>query len=110
MDTTLVFGDRYRLALKCLELREGGANITDKEMVELVARATGQPPKAVTTANRWRKGAVPDLTTISGIARVCEVDPGWLAFGEASGAPGPDAAASLSAATVARPDHDRRPA
>lgn len=42
------------------------------------------------TVSRWEADrAIPDLHTISAIARVARVDPGWLAFGEKSSAPTP---------------------
>jgi len=42
------------------------------------------------TVSRWEAGeTVPDLETVRAIAVTCGVDPGWLAFGSASKAPGP---------------------
>ena len=42
------------------------------------------------TVSRWEAGlAMPSIASIAAVAAVCGVDPGWLAFGSASKAPGP---------------------
>jgi len=47
-------------------------------------------PVTAATVSRWESGdTVPSVTTLAAIARVCGVDPGWLAFGAESAAPGP---------------------
>lgn len=47
-------------------------------------------PVTAATVSRWESGdTVPSVTTIAAIARVCGVDPGWLAFGAESAAPSP---------------------
>ncbi len=49
------------------------------------------------TVSRWEADeSTPDLATVRAIAEVCRVDPGWLAFGEGSKAPGPDSSADDS--------------
>lgn len=54
---------------------------------------------------RWAEGTVPEVDTIALIASVCGVDPGWLAFGEASAAQGPRAGQGAPAALpVDHPD------
>src|SRR5580704_2944477 len=39
------------------------------------------------TIKRWFEGAKPDIDTIARLAKVVNVDPGWLAFGPESAAP-----------------------
>lgn len=40
------------------------------------------------TVGRWINGSnVPSLDTLAALARVLNVDPGWLVFGDLSGAP-----------------------
>lgn len=60
------------------------------------ARGTDAPDKG--TVSRWATGEQkPDLATIEAIAAVCGVDPGWIAFGEKTGAPAPPSAAAMQA-------------
>jgi hypothetical protein len=67
-----------------------GRQVTLREIGTEVARAMGRPrPFAPSAVSRWFDGAEPDLATITGIARVFGVDPGWLAFGGDSAAPAP---------------------
>ena len=47
-------------------------------------------PISAATVSRWESGdSLPSLVTVGAIAAACAVDPGWLAFGGASRAPGP---------------------
>ena len=84
MDT---FHERYRLAVKYLEIREGASTISNVEMVRRVAAEMDGEPLTPSSASRWKSEAVPDLASLGAIARVCGVHPGWLAFGEAGGQP-----------------------
>lgn len=84
MDT---FHERYRLAVKYLEIQEGASTISNVEMVRRVAAETGGELLTPSSASRWKSTAVPDLAVLGAIARVCGVHPGWLAFGEAGGPP-----------------------
>ncbi len=84
MDT---FHERYRLAVKYLEIQEGASTISNVAMVRRVAAQTGGESLTPSSASRWKSTAVPDLAVLGAIARVCGVHPGWLAFGEAGGPP-----------------------
>ncbi len=84
MDT---FHERYRLAVKYLEIREGASTISNVAMVRRVAAETGGESLTPSSASRWKSTAVPDLAVLGAIARVCGVHPGWLAFGKAGGPP-----------------------
>ena len=103
MDT---FADRYRDAFKHLEFRER-LDITNQEMAERVADILHRPAVTGASASRWKTGSVPDLGVIGALAEICGVDPGWLAFGEQTGAPSPDVFSSPEARERARP-HRRR--
>jgi transcriptional regulator with XRE-family HTH domain len=47
-------------------------------------------PYTPTAINKWfNEGVVPDIATIAALAKVLQVDPGWLAFGDESRAPAP---------------------
>ncbi len=81
------FNERYRLAVKFLEIREGTSIISNGEMVRRVAAETGGESLTPSSASRWKSKSVPDLAILGAIARVCGVHPGWLAFGEAGGPP-----------------------
>lgn len=84
------FRERIYQALAELERREGGKRVHYTEFTRRVSKALGRPLHAG-TARKWLEGAtVPDeLETFVAIAEVTGVDPGWLAFGVASKAPGP---------------------
>ncbi len=84
MDT---FNERYRLAVKYLEIREWASTISNVEMVRRVVAETGGESLTPSSASRWKSKSVPDLAILGAIARVCGVHPGWLAFGEAGGPP-----------------------
>ncbi len=76
------FGARYRRALKHIEVCEGGGRISDREIADRLA-ALGFPRKALSTVGRWRRGeSIPDVHTIYGLAKACQVEPSWIAFGE----------------------------
>lgn len=87
--TNKQFSDRLfdaRLRLEGVLRRK----VSDPEFAGMVARRLGGEPVAPSTVWRWGRGAAPDLPTLVAIAAVLQVDPGWLAFGEDSAAPGPD--------------------
>ena len=84
MDT---FNERYRLAVKYLEIREWASTVSNVEMVRRVAAETGGESLTPSSASRWKSTAVPDLAILGAIAQVCGVHPGWLAFGEGGGPP-----------------------
>ena len=82
-----------------IELADAGyRKPSQTDLGVLVGRYLGLP-KGVTaaTVSRWEADqTVPDIETVGAIAAVCNVDPGWLAFGERSRAPGPDSGSSKS--------------
>jgi transcriptional regulator with XRE-family HTH domain len=65
--------------------------LTQERLGGLVSRELSKgAPVTAATVSRWESGdTVPSVTTLAAIARVCGVDPGWLAFGAESAAPGP---------------------
>jgi hypothetical protein len=86
-----IMAARVQLALS------SGHKVTQAGLGALVSQALGRE-QAITgaTVSRWEAGqSVPDLESVAGIAAVCKVDPGWLAFGPSSGAPAPDELAGM---------------
>jgi transcriptional regulator with XRE-family HTH domain len=60
-----------------------GREVQQKEVAEMAGMEEG-------TVNRYFRGeTIPPLDTIVALARVLQVDPGWIAFGEDSQAPKP---------------------
>jgi len=58
---------------------------------EAVSKKLGlKEPLTQGTVSRWLAGSEPNLKTITALAKVLDVDPGWLAFGSDSAAPQPD--------------------
>ena len=85
------FADRMALAFLRLTVKGGDAprRIHPAEFGELIgARLDGVTVPAEVVIS-WFAETVPDLQTIMAIAEICGVDPGWLAFGNASKAPTP---------------------
>ena len=79
--------------------------LSQERLGALVSRELSKgAPVTAATVSRWESGdTVPSVTTIAAIARVCGVDPGWLAFGAESTAPSPRRGrAQLPAQSVAR--------
>lgn len=72
------------------QLRMGG-NLSQEWLAGEVSRRLGlKTPLTQSGVSRWLRGSVPkDLKTIVAIAQALRVDPGWLAFGGESKAPGP---------------------
>ena len=62
--------------------------LTQGELGTMIGRAGGQPV-AQNTISGWFKDVVPGVDDLEFLAKALEVDPGWLAFGDASGAPRP---------------------
>lgn len=50
----------------------------------------GGEPVSQSTVSDWFRSVVPDVHDIEHLAKALEVDPGWLAFGDASTAQGPE--------------------
>jgi transcriptional regulator with XRE-family HTH domain len=68
-----------------------GEKLSQERLGGLVSRELSKgAPVTAATVSRWESGdTVPSVTTLAAVARVCGVDPGWLAFGAESAAPGP---------------------
>ena len=83
-------GFRQRLfrAWTLYELKHGG-ELSQKRLGELVGelrgRAVGQ-----STVSDWRNEAIPSVEDLGWLAKALGCDPGWLAYGDESGAPPPD--------------------
>jgi transcriptional regulator with XRE-family HTH domain len=87
-ETTL--GERILIArFEASALRS--EKLSQERLGVLVSRELSKgAPVTAATVSRWESGdTVPSVTTIAAIARVCGVDPGWLAFGAESAAPSP---------------------
>ena len=65
--------------------------ISQVDLGVMVARALGEKRAiSAATVSRWESGdALPSVPTVAAIAKVCGVDPGWMAFGADSLAPSP---------------------
>jgi transcriptional regulator with XRE-family HTH domain len=83
------FSVRLFRAWHLLQIRKGGG-ATQEWLGKRVGRLLGEAELSQSAVSRWFKGATPDLDTIAAIAKALEVDPGWLAFGDASLAPSPE--------------------
>lgn len=70
-----------RLGLGLYHLRTG--EVLQKDVAKMMGMPEG-------TVNRYFRDTPPSLSVIIELARVLRVDPGWLAFGEASKAPVPE--------------------
>ena len=85
------FADRMSLSYTKL-CRERQGQVRKLELGEFGQRIGARMMRAAVlpaTIMEWFAGTVPDVETILAVADVCGVDPGWLAFGAASGAPAP---------------------
>lgn len=87
--TTL--GQRILLAHLDVARREG-RRIPQGEFGRMVADAMGRPePFSNAVVSEWQSDKkVPPVDVLAAIARVAGWDPGYLAFGDDSGAPTPD--------------------
>ena len=85
------FADRMSLSYTAL-CRQRHGQIRKLELSEFGERIGARlmrPAVAPATIMEWFAGKTPDVETLQAVAEVCGVDPGWLAFGAASGAPAP---------------------
>jgi transcriptional regulator with XRE-family HTH domain len=106
-DTSL--GERILIArFEASALRS--EKLSQERLGALVSRDLSKgAPITAATVSRWESGdTVPSVTTIGAVARVCGVDPGWLAFGAESAAPSPRRGrAQLPAQSVVRDEPHR---
>lgn len=80
-----MFRARVRLSMR------RGEKVSQAAFGALLAARLGRA-KDITaaTVSRWESGdATPDLATLEAVAELCDIDPGWLAFGAQSQAPAP---------------------
>lgn len=92
-----------------------GRSVSQRELGERVS-ATMQRASALhpTAVNKWFKdGTIPDPLTVVALAEVLRAgrareicDPGWLVFGEESGAPAPRDAAGEATEAMIQPEED----
>lgn len=81
------FGERIAEALALLRYRERKVSLA--EIGRRVAERLELPkPIPAATVQRWG-ASEPDFDTVAAFAAVLGVDPGWLAFGDASSAAAP---------------------
>lgn len=74
-------GRRLWAARKDHERREH-RDVTFEEFAERVSKMLGRQIQAPQVSDYEKAKHAPKLDTILAWARVCDVDPGWLAFGE----------------------------
>ena len=91
MAVAVGFGERVRYALERLNLRRPRPSdeITQEAFGSLVAAKLSRKPYKQGAVGNWLSGTIPNVVTIQAMAEILSVDPGWLAFGEASEAPAP---------------------
>ena len=69
---------------------QAGRKLGYRDLGDRVGEILGEGPINQSKLTRWFNGETePDLREVRAIAKACGVDPGWLAFGEASQAPAP---------------------
>ncbi|MGH7271786.1 MAG: helix-turn-helix domain-containing protein [Polyangiaceae bacterium] len=77
----IALGRRLWAARKDHERREH-RDVTGEEFAELVSKCRGQTVQGPQVSDYERGKHAPKLDTILAWAKVSEVDPGWLAFGD----------------------------
>lgn len=82
------FHERIFLARSSWEIKHR-RRLNQTGLAKRVGELRGEPV-AQTTISDWFNKVVPDLHDVEYLAKALECDPGWLAFGPASEAPGPD--------------------
>ena len=101
------FAGRIRRAFRAWEDRLG-RDVTETELGELVGKAFDGRPISQQSINRWFAGTVPDHARLIALAKVLEVDPGWLAYGSGEEGDG-DQNDGGSAATIPTPPKPHHP-
>jgi transcriptional regulator with XRE-family HTH domain len=88
MPTTLL--ERLFIARNLLE-RRLGRKVTHSNLGEAVAQQLRRAPFSAATVSQWLSGKQAlNFSVTLALAKLCRVDPGWLAFGEESRAPAPE--------------------
>ena len=76
------FGTRFFQALQDLGKTEG-TGVSQGEVAVRWAKILRERTRRDNTVSKWRNGkSLPDVVTVFVLARVLDVRPGWLAFGE----------------------------
>lgn len=66
-----------------------GRKLTQMELAKVVGKLRGEPVSQSTISD-WLNKIVPSVRDTLYLAQALQCDPGWLAYGEDSGAPGLD--------------------
>lgn len=82
------FSERMAEAHSYFLWKSKAKSLSQEALAVLVGERLGRS-LTQSAVGRWFRGSVPDTATISAIASVYGVDPGWLAFGDLSEAPPP---------------------
>lgn len=103
------FRDRLFLAWQLWEIRHK-RQLTQTDLGVRIKRAGGELVSQPTISS-WRKDVVPSLEQVYYLAKALSdesqtIDPGWLAYGKSSCAPGPPD--PVKAQTAAIPERKRR--
>jgi transcriptional regulator with XRE-family HTH domain len=81
------FHSRLFIALSLWQAKHG-RRLSQAKLGELIGRLEGEPVPQSTVSD-WFNEVVPSVHYMEPLAKALEVDPGWLAFGNASKAPPP---------------------
>ena len=76
------FGERVISSLLRVRTLPGKRAFNQRRVLDEVSEALGRERYASSVCTNWKHGMVPSRDTIRELARVLEVRPGWLAFGE----------------------------
>jgi transcriptional regulator with XRE-family HTH domain len=102
------FRDRLFRAWQLLQVRQQGI-LSQAWLGAEVGRELGAAePVTQSTISKWMSGASApqDTDTMVALAKVLEVDPGWLTFGAASKAPAPHDPFKQGMQSLPQPDED----
>ncbi len=97
MRTLATLLERLFFARNFLE-RQLGQKVTTGQLGQLMAERLGRQPFSASSVSQWMSGKQGmSLEAVRALAELCGLDPGWLAFGEASAAPEPERATGTAA-------------
>lgn len=99
--------ERMELAHLHLRAQLGGRKVPYAELAERVSAAHGERTFTAGQVSEYQKTVEPPRDVIAAYAIACDVDPGWLAFGELSKAPAPPIALTMRVAERSRRKRNR---
>lgn len=67
-----------------------GRHVSNAEFGRIIGEKLRNKSYSSASVGEWEKDeSKPDIATVGIIAEICDVDPGWLAYGKSSKAPAP---------------------